>query len=111
MIQEFQQALDNQAREEAFHLCNENTDRLDTFLHTQLHKEYPMLRKTLEKLLLSHGQSSVERGFSVNKELERGNMHESTLVARRLVCNCMTKCGGLQKFEVTKKLLSMAASA
>jgi len=34
-------------------------------------------------LLLSHGQASIERGFSVNKELVVENQSEQTLAARR----------------------------
>ena len=36
-----------------------------------------------DMLILSHGQSSVERGFSDNKELLKGNMHEHTLITYR----------------------------
>jgi len=36
-------------------------------------------------LVLSHGQASVEWGFSVNKEIEVENLHEHSLVAQRII--------------------------
>jgi len=36
-------------------------------------------------LMLSHGQASVESGFSVNEELLIENMEEETIVAQRIV--------------------------
>jgi hypothetical protein len=36
-----------------------------------------------DMLILSHGQSSVERGFSDNKELLKGIMNEHTLITYR----------------------------
>ena len=40
---------------------------------------------TKEVLLLPHGQASVERGFSVNREALAENMAERTVTALRLV--------------------------
>ena len=36
-------------------------------------------------LTLSHGQSPVERGFSINKEIVIENLHISSLSAQRIV--------------------------
>ena len=47
-------------------------DRLDSFLSEilQMQVEYQDLWLTVQLLLtLSHGQATVERGFSVNKEI------------------------------------------
>jgi len=41
-------------------------------------------------LLLSHGQASVERGFSVNKQMEIDNLTEDTFVAKCLICDHVT---------------------
>ena len=35
------------------------------------------------KSLLSHGQATVERGFSVNKEVETCNLHDISLESLR----------------------------
>ena len=36
-------------------------------------------------LILSHGNSEVERGFSINKQVLKGNLAESSLTAQRFV--------------------------
>ncbi|CAJ1069773.1 uncharacterized protein LOC119021703 [Xyrichtys novacula] len=59
----------------------------------------------------SHGQATVERGFSINKEVETCNMHEETMVTQRLICDYVTVCGGVFKVPITKELLTSAASA
>ena len=41
-------------------------------------------------LCLSHGQASVERGFSVNSNLLVENMHEDSLIAQRISHDHMT---------------------
>jgi len=59
-------------------------DRLDTFLHSRMAANYPKTWSVCEiALFLSHGQASVERGFSVNKELVVENQSEQTLAARK----------------------------
>lgn len=40
-------------------------------------------------LVLSHGQASVERGFSINKELIVENPKELSLVAQRLIVDLL----------------------
>lgn len=63
------------------------TQRLDAFFRSKLSKSQPELLKFREKaLLLSHGQATVERGFSINKEVEPCNMYEGSLEALRMVC-------------------------
>ena len=56
-------------------------------------------------LILSHGQATVERGFSVNKEVEVENLKEHTLVAERIVCDHVNSVGGVLKVELSKPLL------
>lgn len=50
-------------------------------------------------LVLSHGQSTVERGFSINKEMEVENLKEHTIIAERLVCD------HVRNVELSKPLL------
>lgn len=86
--------------------------RLDTFLygvHAQRYNELWGFCKEL--LLLSHGQGTVERGFSVNKEVETCNMQEETIVTHRLICDYVNTCGGLLHVPISKELLASAASA
>lgn len=86
--------------------------RLDTFLHGVLAQRYNELWGFCRKLLLlSHGQATVERGFSVNKEVETCNMQEETMVTHRLICDYVNICGGLLSVAISKELLASAASA
>lgn len=62
-------------------------------------------------LLLSHGQATVERGFSVNRQIETENMIEQTVVSERLVCDHLKGIGGLKNIEVTKEMLTYCSSA
>ena len=49
-------------------------------------------------LLLSHGQASVEWGFSVNKEIEVENLLKHSLVAQRTICDYVEAVGGVLRF-------------
>lgn len=92
---------------------SKESDRLDIF-YSDLLKDgkYEKLLKVVKLLLvISHGQASVERGFSVNKEVESVNLSESGVVARRIICDYVTAKGGIMNVEVTKGLLLSAASA
>ncbi|KAJ8273553.1 hypothetical protein GJAV_G00102950 [Gymnothorax javanicus] len=84
--------------------------RLDVFLHGLLHQSYPDLLTFCKKLmLLSCGQATVERGFSINK-VEADNIQEDTVVVQR-IRDYVSVCGGVLKVPLTKELLAAAASA
>ncbi|XP_070176232.1 uncharacterized protein [Littorina saxatilis] len=90
------------------------TGRLDSlyFSLLALRKEWKDLWCVIRELLmLSHGQASVERGFSVNKEIMTDNMKGRTLVAQRHVTDHIANVGGAEKVMLSKKLLYNAASA
>ena len=44
-------------------------------------------------LILSHGQASVERGFSYNKTIERENLPENSFTALRIVKDSIIVAG------------------
>ena len=44
-------------------------------------------------IVLSHGESSIERGFTINKEVLQDNLQEKSLVPQRLI---------IEEFEITK---------
>lgn len=46
-------------------------------------------------IVLSHGESSIERGFTINKEVLQDNLQEKYLVPQRLI---------IEEFEITKSL-------
>ena len=67
---------------------------------------YTELLELVKKLLtLSHGQAAVERGFSVNKEVEVENMKHQTVIAQRLICDHIRSVGGIQNVDLNKDLL------
>ena len=81
---------------------------LDIFFHGFISTPYPELWAFCQKLLLlSHGQASVERGFSVNTVVETVNMQEDALVSHRLVCDYVNMHGGVTKVPLTKELLTV----
>ena len=88
-----------------------NCHRLDSFLHTHLEESWPKLWKVVELLLLlSHGHASVERGFSYNKEISVGNLSQLSVIAQRRITEYVKRCGGTTKVQMTKELLTAAAS-
>ena len=98
-----------------FSLFKFTTDRLDCFLFEVLQNqnESQQLWITMQLILtLSHGQATVERGFSVNKEVLAPNLQETSLVAMRLVHSSMqaAKCKVVD-FVVNDALLSSCAHA
>ena len=82
-------------------------DRVDTlFFECMANESYKSLFSVVKLILiLSHGQATVERGFSVNKEVEVENLKEHTLVAQRIVCDHVNSVGGVLKVELSKPLL------
>ncbi|KAK9976445.1 hypothetical protein ABG768_021650 [Culter alburnus] len=112
IIQQFTSFLSVESREEEFMSFQPLSQRLDVFLHSKLCTSHPDLLKFCQSvLLLSHGQATVERGFSVNKEVETCNLLDESLEALRLICDKVIGCGGILKVPLTKELLASAASA
>lgn len=93
---------------------NPATDRVDTLLYQKIagEKLYDKLWNAVAPLLLiSHGNASVERGFSINRQIEVENMKEGAYSAQRLVCDHLRSVGGVDNVVVTKALLKSASSA
>ena len=114
VLKEFSQFYDHSLKSDCFRSFNPQSERLDEFFHEMLSTktEWCHLWKTVRDLLiLSHGQASVERGFSVNKVVVVENMQEHSLVAQRVILDHVKSVGGLQNIAYTKELLLSAASA
>ncbi|XP_051559251.1 uncharacterized protein LOC127444103 [Myxocyprinus asiaticus] len=112
--QQFETFLFNEAREASFkdYSPTEQNSRVDMFLHQHLSTSSPELWGFVKKLLiLSYGQATVERGFSVNKEVETCNMDEDTVVAQRLICDHVRVYGVVTQVPLTKELLNYCATA
>ncbi|XP_070390112.1 uncharacterized protein [Dermacentor albipictus] len=89
-------------------------ERLDV-LFVRLLKHDPafsMLWEVLKVLLLlSHGQASVERGFSVNKQIAVENMAELSYISQRVICEAVKTHGGLLNVPLSKELKSSVRQA
>jgi len=62
-------------------------------------------------LTLSHGQATIERGFSQNKDIMCDNLAERTLVAQHVIIDHINYVGGLGKVKVSKQMLLSAPTA
>ncbi|KAL7393201.1 hypothetical protein ABVT39_007828 [Epinephelus coioides] len=112
ILQQFDSLLSLESRSEDFLSFPPMQRRLDLFLSSVLREPYPELWAFCKKLLiLSHGQATVERGFSINKEVEFDNIQEDTVVTRRLVCDYIMQHGGVTQVPLTKELLASVAAA
>ena len=81
---------------EEFKSYSTQDKRLDEFYYSFLgqKEKYSLLWKMVKSMLiLFHGQSDVERGFSVNSDIISCNMGEDTLVAYRLVYQGLKNLG------------------
>jgi len=70
-------------KEEYSAYCHDKEEGLDVlfFRHIGNNQEYSVVFGVVkDMLILSHGQSAVERGFSDNKEIMQDNMSEHTVV-------------------------------
>lgn len=73
--------------------------RLDKFWMTEV-KSAENIREVVQKvLLLSHGNATLERGFSINKEILVENLKEESLVAQRMIFDAVTNAGGMEEFS------------
>ncbi|GBL72498.1 hypothetical protein AVEN_115410-1 [Araneus ventricosus] len=85
------------------------TERVDKFWFDLLSTYPKPCNDTISLLkmimILSHGNSNAERGFSINKECLWENMKEQTLIARRIVYDSIQANGGINNFEVSKQLI------
>ena len=87
--------------------------RADKFFYDRLanNPSYAKLWAALKIiLLLSHGQATVERGFSVNKEVESYNLQADTFSARRIICDLVNAVGGIFNVDVANKQLQVSAA-
>lgn len=82
-------------------------ESLDNFLYAHLHNDskYTKLFKVVKMILImSHGQASVERGFSINKNMEVENLKESGYIARRLVYDYIKSSGDICDINISNEM-------
>ncbi|KAJ4930980.1 hypothetical protein JOQ06_025281 [Pogonophryne albipinna] len=114
ILREFSEFYDFAALQANFREFEPITDRVDTLLHSTMgaNKAFSKVWHVVKMLLvLSHGQASVERGFSINKELIVENQKEASLVAQRLIVGHIRAVGGVTNVQLTKELLISVSGA
>ena len=62
-------------------------------------------------MVLSHGQATVERGFSINKDVEVENLKQENIVAQRIVCDAISSTGGISKVPLVNEMLTSCSLA
>lgn len=85
VLKEFSKFYDHRLTSDSFRSFNPDSNRLDEFDHKHLStkaERYHLWEIVKHLLILSHSQASVERCFSVNKEVLVENMHTRLLVAQ-----------------------------
>lgn len=103
-----------QERKHDLQLFERSSHALDKFFYELLKigSAYNELWSVVKLLLtLSHGQASVERGFSVNRQVSTENMNELSHISQRIICDAVNVAGGICNVPITKELRTSVASA
>ena len=82
--------------------------RVDVFLesHINCNDSLDLWNTVKQLLLLSHGQASIERGFSVDKQVEGDSLCEDTFVAHQIVHDHIMSVGGIMGVDMSKALMT-----
>ena len=87
---------------DVFRTFDQKTDRIDSF-YAGIMSESASYKDCWEifkfVFTLSHGQASIEKGFSINKELLVENLQEESIVCQRMVYDHVN-CSGKSITEV-----------
>ena len=98
-----------------FNEFDKTKDRLGTLLYSHLSpkKEFASLWSVISKLLLlSHGQATVERGFSINRQVEVENLADESYIALRFIIDTVNALGGnVLDVPMTPELMSSVQGA
>ena len=93
---------------------NYKDSRLDAFYFDEMSFKMPAQLTSILKLVLifSHGQSSVERGFNVNKDVVKVNLQEKSVISRKMIIDHMQKNNvSPSTIEITRKLARSVKAA
>ena len=93
---------------------NYKDSRLDAFYFDKMSFKMPAQLTSILKLvlILSHGQSSVERGFNVNKDVVKVNLQEKSVISRKMIIDHMQKNNvSSSTIEITRKLARSVKAA
>lgn len=114
LIRQYNKFLDSVVRPNspAFKDFDFHKQRLDEFLHQHVARSgsFAKLWDVMRTLLiLSHGQASVEKGFSINRQVVVENLKKRSFIAQRTIHDHLLHVGGLDALIVDKPLLSAAS--
>ena len=88
--------------------------RLDVVWYQALHgiEEYKHLWLVVSRILvMSHGQASVERGFSENKQAMEVNQKGDSLIARRRIKDHIRYVGGVENVVISEGIMKSCTRA
>ena len=108
LLEEFTRFTNAAQKMDEFRNYQKFENRLDALYYNAVSsdKSYKKLWPVLRQLLLlSHGQATVERSFSINKNVTTQNLSENALNARRIIVDHIRHVGGIQGMVITKELL------
>ena len=91
----------------AFERYGVNQERFDDFYAKMLHGQESFVDLWYVVkfvMILSHGNTSFERGFSINCDMLVENQHEESLAAQRQVYDAVKCRGGLLKVMIDKRM-------
>ena len=97
-----------------FSTFDQDAERLDPFrsVHFQGVIQCEKLWAVVKKIIiLSHGQASVERGFSINSQLLVEHLKEESVLAQRIAFDSISLSGDICSVPITNSMLSSAQAA
>ena len=97
-----------ESEKQSFQNCIEKHQRLDSFFCSHLRgvEKFNNLWKVVKIILIiSHGNASVEGGFSINKGLLVTNLHEDSIISQRHVYDAVMNAGGIMSVNINDTLL------
>ncbi|XP_030847404.1 uncharacterized protein LOC115926629 [Strongylocentrotus purpuratus] len=112
ILREYSEACDEASRSAEMRDFDPKKERLDSVMCKFLSESrYSTLLKLVRMLLvLSHGQASIERGFSINNEVEEDNLLGHSLISLRAIYDHIKYVGGIKNVTIDKSIM-LAASA
>ena len=114
IVREYCDFVDEYGTSPEFKNFDPSHGRLDILLYERMSKtkKFAKLWNVCRiLLLLSHGQAAVERGFSVNRQIEVENMNAETYSAQRIICDHVSSVGGLNNVVMSKGMMTSVAAA
>ena len=79
---------------------------MDGFYIKVLDESHNYLYKVVKLcLILSYGKSRVENGFTINSEIIKSNLKESSLASQSIIFEGIMKEGGSMEINITNKMI------